>query len=179
MDKIMSEIWKDIENYEGYYMISNFGNIKSLSRYVRGSLRKERILNKKLHRDGYYMVTLQKDKKRKYILVHRLVASHFVENKSNKPDVNHIDGVKINNVFNNLEWVTSKENSKHAVDLGLSPHSIGETHIKSKLNNSDIIDIRKSWNGLYPYTQNELAIKYNISKSNIAKILKKETWKHI
>lgn len=175
----MSEIWIEIKNYEGCYMISNLGNVKTLSRCVNGSLRKERILKQKIHRDGYRMVTLQKDKKRNYILVHRLVALHFIENKHNKPCVNHIDGNKGNNYVENLEWATVKENSNHAVSLGLCPHSVGETNIKSKLKNSDIINIRKKWDGLYPYNQSDLSIEYKVSKSSIAKILKKETWKHI
>lgn len=179
MDKTMSEIWLDIENYEGIYMISNYGNVKSLQKIVRGSVRKGRFLKHKKHRDGYFVVTLQNNKKRKYYFVHRLVASSFCQNNYKKPDVNHIDGNKENNFYQNLEWVTSKENSIHAVNLGLCPHSVGENHIKSKLKNKDILEIRKLWDGTNPYNQNDFSKKYKVSKSNIAKILKRETWKHI
>lgn len=175
----MNENWLDIEDYKGIYMISDHGNVKSLQKIVRGSLRKERLLKPKKHRDGYFAVVLQNNKKRKNYFVHRLVAIAFCKNNLQKPDVNHIDGNKENNFYQNLEWVTSKENSIHAVNLGLCPHSVGENHIKSKLKNKDILEIRKLWDGTNPYNQDNFSIKYKISKSNIAKILKRETWKHI
>lgn len=69
---------------------------------------------------GYLQVTLSIDRKPKRFKVHRLVAMLFLEeNIYNKPTVNHIDGVKNNNHYSNLEWATIKENNQHAIDTGL------------------------------------------------------------
>ena len=69
--------------------------------------------------NGYYLVTLSNQGKKSNKYIHRLLATHFIPNPLNKPQVNHIDGNKQNNVLSNLEWATSQENSKHAVDTGL------------------------------------------------------------
>lgn len=59
---------------------------------------------------GYLQLDLRINKLRKTIYVHRLMAECFIENKDNKPCVNHIDGNKLNNQVKNLEWCTHKEN---------------------------------------------------------------------
>jgi hypothetical protein len=113
------EIWKDINGYEGYYQISNQGNVRSIDRFDGVHDRKGTIIKPNLKQNGYLQVGLRMHSKRKWIGVHRLVAIHFIENPDNKPQVNHIDGNKQNNTINNLEWVTAKENQNHATKLGL------------------------------------------------------------
>jgi hypothetical protein len=113
------EIWKDINGYEGYYQISNQGNVRSVDRFDGVHDRKGTIIKPNLKQNGYLQVGLRMHSKRKWIGVHRLVAIHFIENPDNKPQVNHIDGNKQNNTINNLEWVTAKENQNHATKLGL------------------------------------------------------------
>lgn len=107
----MQEIWKDIEGYEGLYKVSNFGRIKSLIHYdvENGYKKKEHIINGWINR-GYMSVSLSKNKKHKNFYIHRLVAIAFIENKNNKPFINHIDYNPLNNHVNNLEWCTQKEN---------------------------------------------------------------------
>lgn len=110
------EIWKDIENYEGFYQVSNLGRIKSLARDAykpNGIVNchvKEKILVPSLDGGGYPIVGLCKNGKRKIMKVHRLVAMAFIPNPENKPQVNHIDEVKINNVVENLEWCDASFN---------------------------------------------------------------------
>lgn len=102
------EIWKDVVGYEGYYQVSNLGQVKSLDRYVkykRTGLRliKGKILSQKTDRNGYKCVLICIDNKRWYVTVHRLVALMFVPNPDNKPQVGHKDETKTNNRADNLE----------------------------------------------------------------------------
>jgi hypothetical protein len=106
------EIWKDIENYESYYEVSNLGRIKSKRSCI--------IMKNILNNNGYLMCTLSAPGKRKKFSVHRLVAAAFIKNDLDKKQVNHIDGNKLNNIIINLEWVTPKENTNHAWRLGLA-----------------------------------------------------------
>jgi len=113
------ELWKDINGYEGYYQISNQGNVKSIDRFDGVHDRQGTIIRQNLKQNGYLQVGLRKHNKRKWFGVHRLVAIQFIENPDNKPQVNHIDGNKLNNTVENLEWVTGKENQSHAKSIGL------------------------------------------------------------
>ena len=119
----MTEIWKDIQGYEGFYQISNLGNVKSLERVVdkgNGILqhRKERIMNKRESVDGYYIAKLNVNKKSTSIAVHILVARHFIDNPNNYPEVNHKDCNRKNNQVDNLEWCTHQQNVEHSKQLG-------------------------------------------------------------
>ena len=104
----MQEIWKDIHDYEGLYQVSNMGNVKSLSPNLKHRKGKpnELIMHKTMSSTGYMHVQLYKNHKAITKLVHILVATAFIDNPENKPEVNHIDGNKRNNAIENLEWVT-------------------------------------------------------------------------
>lgn len=110
------EVWKDVKGYEGYYQVSNLGQVRSLDRTIpfRGGEKKLEgmILKQKLNK-GYNMVGLSVEGKQQGKLTSRLVAEAFIVNSENKPEVNHIDENKQNNMVENLEWVTPKENSNH------------------------------------------------------------------
>lgn len=112
-----TEIWKDIQGYEGIYQVSNLGRVKSLPRYIPdnplGSRSKELILKPDVVTNPttkYKRVTLSKKGVTQRIFIHRLVASAFIPNPDNKPYVNHIDNNGENNQVTNLEWVTGSEN---------------------------------------------------------------------
>lgn len=118
----MTEEWRDIEGYEGLYMISNTGKVKSLERAVwtgRGCYHTlpERILKADKWGGGYYQVTLFKDGKRNRYKVHRLVAQAFIPNPDNLPCINHKDENKKNNCVQNLEWCTYKYNSNYGTNI--------------------------------------------------------------
>jgi len=104
----MEEIYKNITGYEGIYYISNKGNVKSKKRKI------DSILKPRKSNCGYLRIFLCKNKSHKQYTIHRLVAEAFIPNLENKPQVNHIDGIKINNFVENLEWVTSSENTTHS-----------------------------------------------------------------
>lgn len=112
-----NEIWKDAPGYDGYYQVSNYGHVKSLSRQivVRGNTRllhNDRFIKISKYNNGYCFVTLSKNGKNEQILLHRLVMKTFVGNS--KLEVNHKDGNKENNNINNLEYVTHSENQFHS-----------------------------------------------------------------
>ena len=109
----MQELFLDIEGYEGLYQISNLGNVKSFK-----SVSKNKIL-KPVLRKGYATVILRKNKVNKLHSIHRLIATAFIPNPDNLPQVNHIDGNKSNNNVDNLEWCTHLENMRHAFKTGL------------------------------------------------------------
>ena len=116
----MQEIWKDIPNYEGLYQVSNLGRVKSLPR-LHGTIywKNEIILKINIARNGYAGVFLQKEKSKKRVSIHRIVAQTFLENYDEKLQVNHKDGNKLNNNIDNLEMMTASENQQHSRKLGL------------------------------------------------------------
>lgn len=120
---IIEEIWKDIEGYEGYYQVSNLGRVKSLERSYIGPHNsihfvKERILKPEIQWNGRLQVRLSKGCQLRAFKVHRLVAIAFIPNPDNKPYINHLDCDPTNNIVDNLEWCTPKENSQYASKLG-------------------------------------------------------------
>ena len=117
------EEWRPIDGYEGLYEVSNLGRVRSLdrvsidkngvSKHLKGSILRPSLSG------NYFQVPLYRgNDSYQNFLIHRLVASAFLENAANKPQVNHKDGNTKNNVASNLEWVTASENIRHAYDIG-------------------------------------------------------------
>ena len=170
----MEEIWKDVPGYEGLYQVSNMGLVKSLARtrkaYTpgKGSWEapvNERILKAHITRH-YFSVVLAKDGNKKTTSVHRLVAKAFIPNPLEKPQVNHIDGNKINNRADNLEWVTAKENTIHSVQHGLQGPNPRRISVAQCDLSGNLIRI---WPSSY-----EAAKTLNISQGNIQMAMKNE-----
>jgi hypothetical protein len=108
---------RDIKGYEGYYSVTDDGQVFSNSRVLcDGRKVKSKWLKIGHNNLGYPRVTLSKDRKTERIFVHRIVAEQFIPNPENKPCINHKDGNKQNNHFSNLEWCTVSENTQHAWD---------------------------------------------------------------
>lgn len=99
-----------IENFEGYY-VSSLGQILSVPRKYCNNYR---ILKFKYDKNNYSLVKISINAKRIMLKVHRIVAKTFIPNIENKPQVNHINGIKTDNRVENLEWVTNLENNKHS-----------------------------------------------------------------
>lgn len=176
----MEEIWKPILGYEGYYEVSNLGEIRSLDRWMKHSRVgffskklgkiKEKVIDPK--GCGYYYVGLYKNSVKKTFRVHRLVAKAFIPNPENKLYVNHIDNNGLNNKVENLEWCTAQENSHHMVKQGRS--LTGETHPNSKLGIEQVREIKKS---LLP--KHQLAKSFNVSRRTIQLIQNGTNWSKV
>lgn len=146
-----AEIWRRID---ADYDVSNQGRVRHGSRILSGSV----------HSDNYILVTLHG----KQIPVHRLVAEAFIPNYEKKPEVNHIDGNKMNNAVDNLEWVTRAENQKHAVDNGLQPKP-AKTY-QGKFTAEQREEIKRLWDsGMF--SRRQLAIKYGVSHTCVNDII--------
>lgn len=158
------EIWAEIKGYNGRYHVSNYGRVRTTkstwvdSRYPnKGKIITETIMKHNQQNSGYDLVHLVLNTKRKAWLVHRLVATYFIKNPNNKEQVNHVDCNKKNNHVDNLQWVTLKENSRHAWDSGLMECARDKARVRmstigkqySKINGQRLIDAGYSGSTIY------------------------------
>ena len=117
-DKIISdEVFKPVDGFEDYYLISNYGNLVSLHERHYGEYLSCGGVTRS--GDGYRSITLYGNDVQSPKSIHRLVAQAFIPNPENKATVNHRDGNKLNCYVENLEWATYSENNKHAIDTGM------------------------------------------------------------
>lgn len=169
----ISEVWVDIEGYEGYYQVSNKGRVRSLDRVVPCSRTGTRKLRSKLlslckDSHGYVVVVLQKNSTKKSFKVHRLVALHFLRKVEGKDVVNHIDCNKSNNSINNLEWCTSQENTAHMHRLGRNYAAFGEKNPAYKLTDDQVKEIRALSKTM---KRKDIAKMFNVSTQQIDRIV--------
>ena len=178
---IAKEEWVPIKGFENLYEVSNRGNVKSIPTITYNSngrpyTRKGRLL-KPASKNGYKRVILFSKSKQKSYLVHRLVALSFIENPDNKPYINHIDGDPSNNILENLEWCTPKENVDHAIKTGLS-NVKGSNHGSSKLTEREVVEIRNLYRSK-KYNQREISENFNITQALVSMIIGNKIWNHI
>lgn len=148
-----NEIWKDIKGFEGLYQVSNLGRVKSLERKVSAlnngtkCLKRinERILCQKTSYQGYKIVLLYNNKKRKYCSVHRLVATAFIPNPNNKPCIDHFNCIRSDNRVSNLRWCTIKENCNNPLTL------INKSNLRKGIKQRPEV-IEKRFKKVYQYT---------------------------
>lgn len=157
----------NISEIETKYTIYSDGRVfnKNKGREIKGSL----------SNCGYNRVTVCGNR----LSRHRLIAMKFLPKIDGKEYINHIDGNKLNNNVSNLEWCTSSENAKHAFDSGLrcaiSTPIYGEENNNAILTDKEVIKIRSTKD----LSQNELAERFNVSKSTIKHILRGRSWTHL
>lgn len=176
------EQWKKIEEFNYEYEISSYGRIRSVENViVRGNgwkyTRKSKIL-KPSAGGGYLRGAVCVNKKMIQYKIHRLVALAFIPNNENKKEVNHIDGNKLNNHVENLEWCTRQENIEHCILNKLQKPFKGEEIGNSKLLEFQVIEIRNKFKP-HVYSRAKLAKEYNVSEATIKDILYKRTWIHL
>lgn len=180
-----TEEWRDVPGYEGYYEVSNLGRVRSLDRYVRAAryaptmrLHKGGILRLSGHcKDGrhYLNVAFCKEGIIRKQEIHILVLSTFLAQRPLGMVANHIDGDRTNNAINNLEWVTSKRNSRHAVEIGAI--GVGERSQSAKLTEAHVQEIRRmAGAGL---SSRQVGEQFGVTPSNIQAIWLRKSWKHL
>lgn len=165
------EEWRDVIGYEGLYQVSNLGRIKSFHRGIPRLMKPTALSS-----SGYVVVGLFSGdgSKQKSALVHRLVAEAFIPNPDNKPQVNHINGNKVDNRVENLEWCTCCENISHAYRTGLNPS--GESSYQSKLTNEQVRFIRANVDCFSRATFSKM---FNVGESVISGVILGKTYKHV
>lgn len=187
----MEEQWKDIAGYEGRYRISSLGRVYSVPRVVMRKHKGKLVAQPwkggvlvwtegRARKNIYIILPLRKEGKSKSFYIHRLVAETFLPNPDNLREVNHKDLDKSNNHVDNLEWVSSATNKRHAVNSGVnfnpSPKK-GEDCGASKLTEKEVRQIRKRH--AKGETAVSLAAAFNVTKTNIRYIIRRLTWKHV
>ncbi len=165
----MDEVFKDVLGFEEYFKVSNTGKVFSK--------RTNKILKLHLNKQGYVTLSTKiggRNGTSHCLRLHRIIAEVFIPNTENKPEVNHIDGIKNNNSISNLEWVTHSENTQHSYDIGLRKRDIGLNSSRAIFNREDILRIRES-----KLTNIALAIEYNVVATTISRIKRRITYSDV
>lgn len=176
-DRYSNETWRPVVGYEGWYEVSDSGRVKR-TKTVPGTWA-GRMLALPLNSYGYPCVCLHRSTRdsQKTFTVHRLVMAAFVGPCPLGREVNHKNGVKTGNRVGNLEYVTGKENRRHAREvLGMSRK--GENNPRAKLTEDAVREIRRHYRrGVV--TQRQLASEHGVSPGAIAFALRNRTWSHV
>lgn len=167
--------FRPVVGYEGRYEISSDGQIRTLIGI--GCRRAGSILECASNRKGYRRVCLRAGGQSRTSVIHRLVLEAFVgPAPSPQHQCNHKNGVKSDNRVENLEWVTQRENIRHAADTGLwSPH-VGESHGRALVTEDDVRAIR-SLEGVIP--AKVLGRCYGVHAASVRAIWRRRNWKHV
>lgn len=177
-DELIKQGWAIIDGFP-HHRVTTDGRVQT--RFSGGKLTAEwRDMAPDTDRrkgKGYKRVCVIFEHKHLRQAVHRLVAKYFVPNPENKPQVNHINGLKSDNRFENLEWVTARENIVHAVVNGLNRGVRGSQQGQSKLNDEKVIEIKRMIKEKIP--QHVIGKHFGVHQMTISKINVGRLWKHV
>jgi hypothetical protein len=170
------EEWRDIPGYEGWYQVSNFGQVRRMRKTT--NTKPYRILKPVLQKTGYLHVSLYKFGKQAQHSIHRLVCMAFHGIPPEGYCVNHKDGNSTNNHASNLEWTSYGGNLQHAYDVLDRPRNSGQSHGMSKLQDKDATEIRRLYE-TGQYTQRKIADMFGVGPDQISRIVTRSRWRHV
>jgi len=142
-----TRVWVDVEGFEGRYKVSQHGEVMTAERLTPEGIRGGACLSPR-YLKGYFVVTLRKHGVQKFASVHRLVAKAFLVQLKGKDQINHIDRVKVNNKWWNLEWCTHQENMDHANSTLAPSYPIDVDIYRPKITTQSLISpesLSSSW----------------------------------
>jgi hypothetical protein len=171
------EMWTGIPGYHSRYLAGEYGRVLSLVRRTEGGqvlYRDKAKFMAPILSGGYLNIMLSNEQGKRIWRVNRLIATVFIPNPDNLPEVNHLDGNPFNNHVGNLEWCTRSQNMKHLYSVLQRGHVCGEASAKSPLKNGDVMNIYLSSS-----SQQSLADTYGVSRKCIRDIRNGISWKHI
>jgi len=171
VDERQVEEWRPVVGYEGWYDVSNLGRVRRAKPGPRTYA--GRKLKGSQNQYGYIRVSLCKDGRKVYRSIHQLVVMAFLGPYPDGKQVNHIDGDKTNNRIDNLEYVTSSENSLHSFALGLQAPLRGEQNAQSKLTEDNVHEIRQL---LGKESKAAIARHFDVSRATIRQIAYGNNW---
>lgn len=173
------EIWVavPIDRYAKHYSISTFGRVRS--EVTRRGTVAGTIKASSPNLLGYVSVMLSLGGIDDRFLMHRLVALAFIPNPENKPRVNHMNGIRHDNALSNLEWVTAKENTQHAMrELGMNDkRPRGSRAHGAKLTEELVVTIRLR--AAAGERLMDLASEHGINASTVSSVVSRRYWKHV
>lgn len=177
----ITEEWRPVIGFEGFYEVSNLGRVRTLHTYGRASAVPDRILKPQLgpQLDGAhrrYNVTLYRPGGRSVVPVHLIVATAFLGPRHPGYECNHKDTNIANNAASNLEWLTKPEHRRHSVENGLVAH--GEQKKAAKLTDAKATEILRRYTGRWG-GMSALAREYGISNAMVEDLIRGRTWKHL
>lgn len=161
--------------FYGLYSVSSMGRVRREVSAANGA-RVGRILKGHVGKIGYPVVQLKDGTRLKTATVHRLVAEAFIGACPKGWEVNHINGVKTDPRVENLEYVTSSGNRRHAYDSGLTPS--GMRHHWATLSDDDVREIR-TLRATTRMSPREIAERFGVSPQTVSRIASRSTWRHV
>lgn len=172
--------WRNIKDCSNYQINEN-GEVRCLSRKAGSRIKEELyplIMKQRLAKKGYPTVQIVRDDGSKFTaVIHRLVGLSFIPNPHNYPQIDHLDGNKLNNNVSNLEWVTNLENMKRSYKIGLRDESSkGEMNGRSKLKEDEV---RYIYQNKDKFSTRYFSDKFNVSMSTVRDIKNNKKWVHI
>lgn len=170
-----NEEWRPVVGYEGWYSVSNTGMVRRERKEKATTA--GRIRTSRINKRGYLYLCIFMPGKNKTVKVHHLVADAWIGPRPLGMVVNHRNGIKTDNRVENLEYVTQKENIRHAIHT-LGRHRSGESNSQSKLTEFDVISIRNEY-ATGRFKQVELGEKYGVCQVVISAIVRYKTWAHV
>ena len=175
--QINTEEWRDVVGYEGFYIVSNRGNVQR-TRFYKNRDRLYVNMIPDMSGKGYPRLTLSKPGLKRKVSVHRLVVEAFIGPVPNDMEINHINGIPADSRVENLEIVTKSYNQWHATHVLGKRHDVrGSVHGQSKLTEADIPVIRRlREEGI----RNEaIARQFGVSITTVSQIFNRRVWSHV